>query len=385
LNDVQLAPLDPDDALLRTLEQEDEPAPEIVKHLLHAPEIVKYLLSLNIALPPDILLSASTGGRSKAQLIQYLIHAGADVSVATTDGDSPLHLLLTTDMGNGNIEDDRLECVKILIDAGCNPSVQNLAGETPLHAAAKSGFKYIIEYLLAQSVPLPHDILLVSTTRVIQFLLARGLDLCGMVANGETEMMCRVLKSSWGNADPGPLEFARILVSAGWDPSQRDSAGETAIHAAARKGRIDAIKFFLSQNASLPSDILFVAVLRTRERDGASIPLTRFLIREGASVHAAAPNGDTLLHVAITNNFPSEDIKQDKMWLWKMKEHDDCEMRSWEMIEILLNHGADPCVRNADGQTAIDLAEARGHFFKENFLRLVQSSGTRTSVQGLHP
>jgi hypothetical protein len=47
LDDVQLAPLDPDDALLRALEQEqDQPAPDSLRRLLHAPEMVKYLLSL---------------------------------------------------------------------------------------------------------------------------------------------------------------------------------------------------------------------------------------------------------------------------------------------------------------------------------------------------
>lgn len=34
-------------------------------------------------------------------------------------------------------------------------------------------------------------------------------------------------------------------------------------------------------------------------------------------------------------------------------------MRSWEVIEILLNRGADPSARNMDGQTPLDLAQRK--------------------------
>ena len=316
--------------------------------------VIKHILSLNITLPPDILLAASTGYSTKARVIRYLVKEGASVSVATTNGDTPLHLVL-----GGGVEDDRLECVKILIDAGCDPRARNIAGETPLHNAAMRGFCTVLEYLLSLGVPLPDDILLSSTATTMRLLLGKGLDLRSVAADGLTELIHRALDHPLEN---NAVELARILIchGAGWDPSLKDSAGETAFHVAARNGNIKALKFFLSQNVPLPFDVLLAALFGVEHwRIDYAVPLTRFLIREGASVNIAASNGETPLHLVITNfddGFESESLK------------------SWKLVEILLNCGADPSAQNVDGQTPLDLAKEGGHFFEQNFLRLVENS-----------
>ncbi|KAG8215993.1 ankyrin repeat-containing domain protein [Butyriboletus roseoflavus] len=107
--------------------------------------VIEYLLSLNITLPPDILLAASTGYPVDARVIHHLIQGGASVSVVTTNGDTPLHLVVL----DSGVEDDCLECVKTLIDAGCEPRARNLAGKIPLHNAAMHGFCTVLEYLLS--------------------------------------------------------------------------------------------------------------------------------------------------------------------------------------------------------------------------------------------
>jgi ankyrin repeat protein len=368
----------------------EEEALELAKHLVHAAgcipgalnslqetplhiaaqsgytSVIKYLLSLDIELPPDILLTASLapGYSDRVSLIRYLVQEDASVSVSTTDGDTPLHLLLVP----GSDEDDHLDCAKILIEAGCDPRAQNVAGETPLHRAARYGYTRILEYLLSQleGVPLPHDILLASETpTTLRFFLGKGLDLRSVSAVGVTDLMHRALDSDF-HRDNDTVEFARILVGAGWDPALKNSAGETAIHAAARNGDIAALKFFLSQNVRLPSDILLAAVSPPSDVPPGVhfrhifrvVPLTRFLVREGASVKVTASNGNTPLHLAMMGNFIPQYVT---------------ERLQWELVEILLD-GSDPYARNVGGQTPYDLAEAKGHFFKENFLRLVRNS-----------
>ena len=270
-------------------------------------------------------------------MIRYLVQEGASISVATTDGDTPLHLLLT-----GDEEPDRLECVKILVDAGCDPCAQNLVGETPLHRAAKCGYSSILEYLLSQGVPLPHDILLASETPMtLQFFLSKGLDLRGVAADGVTDLIHRVLRANLDfRRKNDAVEFARILIGAGWDPVLRNSAGETVIHVAARFGNIDAIKFFVSQNVLLPSNILLAALSPPSDVSVGvndsyacqyhAVPLICFLIREGASVNVAASNGDTLLHLAMRNFTHDQHIYPPPQQL------------SWEVVEILLHGGSDP-------------------------------------------
>ncbi|KAI9458501.1 ankyrin repeat-containing domain protein [Boletus coccyginus] len=315
---------------------------------------IKYLLSLpNTALPLDILLAASTGYSGRTELIRYLVEEGANVSVATTDGDTPLHLVIRF---GGN--EDRLECVKILVDAGCNPGAQNLAGETPLHAAARRGFNHILEYFTSCGIRLPDDILLASgTLTTIRFLVSKGLDLGSVAADDVTKLMHY-------NLEDGCAECARVFTSVGWDPALRNAASETAIHVAVRKVDIYAVKFFLSQNVPLPSDILLATLSPLSKHLSGVVHtehtphLTRFLIREGASVNVAASNGNTPLHLVMMRYT----------------------FRLWELIEILLNAGSDPSARNVDGQTPYDLAEAKGHFFKENFLRLVRNSRAHVRV-----
>ncbi|KAI9569376.1 ankyrin repeat-containing domain protein [Boletus coccyginus] len=364
----------------------EEHALELARHLVHAGcipcvlnssqetpmhiaarkgsiSIIKFLLSLDASLPPDILLAASIGYSSKTELIRYLVEEGANVSVATTDGDSPLHLLIT----RGD-EDDRLECVKILVDAGCDPGAQNLAGETPLHAAARHGFDNILEYFLSRGVPLPDNILPLAsgTLTTIRFLVGRGLDLRSVAVDDVTKLMHRALNSP-RNSDKDCVECAKTLINTGWNPSLKNAAGETAIHASVRNAKIGAIKFFLSQNVPLPSDVFLAALSPLSDVPPGGIndytrralALTYFLIREGAHVNVAGSDGNTPLHLVMMRNTPLNE------------DHTHLERLLWTLTEVLLDAGADPSVRNMDGRTLYDLAEAKGQFFNENFLRVV--------------
>jgi ankyrin repeat protein len=257
------------------------------------------------------------------------------------------------------------------VDAGCNPHAQNLAGETPLHRAARRGCNSILEYLLSQGALLPHDILLASqTATTLRFFLGKGLDVRSVATDDVTDLMHRVLDLD-SPRENHTVEFARILIGAGWDPALKNSVGKTAMHVAARNGKIDAIKFFISQNVPLPSDILLAAILPPSDASVSAgldaytwrvVPLTRFLIREGAGVNVAASNGNTPLHLVMMHNFTPD------------QDHPVTERLLWRLVEILLNGNSDPFARNMNGQTPYDLAEAKGHFFKENFLRLVRNS-----------
>lgn len=323
--------------------------------------VIEYFLSLNIALPPDILLATASGTSWKTvEMTRYLIDKGADVSVVTNEGDTALHLLLTQHE-KVNIEEDRLGSVKILVDAGCEPRSRNLAGKTPMHAAAKIGFTTVLEYLLLQDVPLPHDILLTSSPRTIHFLLGKGVDVSCVAANVDMQLMHRALDHVGSEEDY--LECANTLVGAGWDPSLMNSAGETPMHIAARHGQIPTMQYLLSQNVPLPSDVLLAQAV---PRDGAhhiipDIPLIRFLIREGANINTANSSGDTPLHLALR-------------FKCILDERFEFGSAQWKVVEILLDSGSDPSARNVDGRTPFDIAEANGRFFNENFLRLVQKS-----------
>lgn len=323
--------------------------------------IVDYYLSLGISLPSDIVLAAAAGWASeKAQVVRYLIEKGADASVATTDKDTPLHLLETEGIINGN---EYLGCIKILMDAGCDPCARNLAGETPMHAAARRGSITVLKFLLLQGVPLPHDILRTSAPSMFRSLISKGADARCVGTNVDMQLMHRAL--NFGNEEDC-LECAKTLVGAGWDPSLKNAAGQTPIHVAARQGHISVIKYLLSQGATLPPDILLAGLAPSNEfRHRTPKALIRFLICEGADVNAATSDRNTPLHLALPPGLVSGSARTlDRSVV----------SRLWEVVEILLNCGANPSARNAGGQTPFDIAEANGHFFNENFLRLVRKA-----------
>ena len=270
--------------------------------------VIDYYLSLGTSLPPDILLVAVTGWSStKAQAIRYLVEKGANASAATTDGDTPLHLLSPY---------DDLECVKILIHAGCDPRTQNLAGETPLHAAARYESISTLNYFLSQGIPLPDDILRISAPSIFRSLISKGVDARCVAANIDMQLLHRAIAS---HDEEDCLECAKILVGAGWNPSLRNSDGQTPIHIAAKRGHISIIQYLLSQSAPFPSDILLVVIPIGASPDS-WVSFIHFLIREGASVTAATSDGDTPLHLALRSNFILDDHDEFKLVWWKVVE-----------------------------------------------------------------
>jgi len=106
----------------------------------------------------------------------------------------------------------------------------------------------------------------------------------------------------------------------------------------------------------------------TNEYTRRALALTYFLIREGACVNVAGSNGNAPLHLIMMRNIlPDQD-------------HILLERLLWKLVEVLLDAGADPTARNMDGRTLYDLAEAKGPFYKENFLRLVRNSHAHVRV-----
>ena len=317
--------------------------------------VINYFLSLDIPLPPDILLAASKGHVEKANLIRLLIEKGADPHVVTTSGDSLLHLILTA--GNST---DRLKCVKLLIDAGCDPRARNAAGKTALHVAATNGFVAVLEHFLSLDLTLPNDIFL-SSTQTIDFLIQKGIDLRSVATNyGDARTV--ILRSY---DDENCLQRMKILIGLGWDLSAKDSAGDTAIHVIARSEFLSSLQYLLSQSVALPADILLAAVPSDEEPcTRHTVSLVHVLIRQGVNLNVTSSDGDTPLHLTLKS----------KITLPDEYPHLDHRNDLCKLIEILLNHGSDPHARNAAGQTPFDLAEAKGPFFKENFLRLVRNS-----------
>ena len=90
--------------------------------------------------------------------------------------------------------------------------------------------------------------------------------------------------------------ITKILVEAGCSPCERDADDKPPVHIAVVRGFISVVEYLLSQDAPLPSRILFTALQTTLPK---RVETIRLLTRKGANVHVLSPDGHPLLHVAM--------------------------------------------------------------------------------------
>ena len=241
--------------------------------------VAQYLVTLGASTPPDLLvtLNRDRSRWSTARMTRFLIKNGVDVHAHTSD-DSILHIALRC----FNTDKDVLDTVKLLVGYGCDPLEANSRGETPLHIAASRSYILVARYLITQ-----------------------GASVLTKASNGNT-----VLHFATGSVYHDPyevlpvdedgrvLEAVKFLVRYGCEPAAPNDNGETPLHIAVGRGRIKTIKYLLSLNIPLPSDILFTAIQSDNYSDCWRY-IIETLVTSGCDTRTPNSDGDTPLRVAI--------------------------------------------------------------------------------------
>ncbi|CAH8772651.1 ankyrin repeat domain-containing protein [Paenibacillus dendritiformis] len=134
--------------------------------------------------------------------------------------------------------------------------------------------------------------------------------------------------------------------------NEENGDGLLPLGIAAHCGRVDVVRTLLDRGADvnalscsaisiIPSNTaLHAAIAGARDRE-----VIQLLLERGANPALLDSNGHTCLHVAVL--------------------HDD----GIELIRLLLDHGADANARAEGGDTALSLALAQGHRHTAEFLR----------------
>ena len=292
--------------------------------------VVELLLSYNVPFPSDILLLALQQ-RSTLQMIQSLIHKGADVHSTTSDGDTVLHLSIAE-----YVERTSWDLVKTFMEAGCNLAARNSKGNTVLQVAFECGHTSVVELLLLHNVPFPSDILLLalrqrSALQVIQSLIHKCADVHSTTPDGDTVLHLAigtyVERMCW--------DLVKRFIEAGCNPSARNFKGKTVLESAIERGHTSVVELILSCNVPLPPDILPFAL-----RQRSTSQMIHFLTRKNAYVHATTSDGDTVLHLAIA------------MYV---------ERACWDLVKRFIEAGCNPTARNSKGKTVLEATIERGH------------------------
>lgn len=167
------------------------------------------------------------------QAIKLLLEKGAH---PTTKNQFGVHAISIA-CQNGD-----LESTKLLIDAGADPNGTLEGGETLLHSAARNGNEKLVQYLLDKKAKLDN--------------LADG---------KQTALM-------WA-ASAGNLAAVDTLLKAGADPEAVSKGGIAAMHYAARAGRISVVKRLLKAGVDVDSPINWKGSKRNTFPANKSTPL----------------------------------------------------------------------------------------------------------------
>ena len=301
----------------------------------------RYLLSLSGSLPPDLLVTLNHGSRwSTAPMIHFLVENGVNIHAHTSDGDPVFHIALCCLNSANHV----LEAVKVLVGYGCDPLEANSHGNTPLHIAVKRGHISAARYLLTLGAPHPPDLLVTlnhdrslwstPTAPMIRLLVKNGADVFAHSSDGDSVIHIALRYLRAGN---DALEAVKLLVGYGCDPLEANSRGNTPLHIAVEKGYISAARYLLTLGAPLPPDLL---VTFNRHRSlWSTVPMIRFLVKNGVDVHAHGSYGDSVVHTAVRCfNTPNDVL---------------------DAVKLLVGYGCDPLEANSRGVTSLHIAAER--------------------------
>ena len=225
---------------------------------------------------------------------QVLLDAGADIEARNKSGETPLFRALGC-----------AEATRLFLERGANVNVVDRKGQTPLHHRAN---------------PDSMEALIATKGSDVHAKDERGFTPLHSVVN---QPLCEV---------PAHVQ---VLLEAGADVNARDRGGNTPLMEAVVSDKPITAKVLIEGGASLNEyfgdnfSLVHKAVLDS------SIEVLKVLVEGGAEVETKDRFGDTPLHTAAIVARPE----------------------TLEVVQLLLDRGANPMMKNENGKTAWDYAQ----------------------------
>ncbi|RDW72345.1 ankyrin repeat domain-containing protein [Aspergillus mulundensis] len=308
----------------------------------------------------------------------------------------------------------QIDIVRMLLEAGANPTHIDEDGNSTLHRAIGTAKgTEIIHLLLKHGVhaePTDHKLTSLALHNGNTGLLRTFLDLGLIPTQSLTESVtCTPLHIAAAEASVDTLKF---LVSTGFDPSAQDSNGWTPFHYACKCYSIENMKYLLDLNPHAVNQTTtdgWTALTIGYKEDAAPIEYSdgaAFLIESGAKVNVTTPDapkytplhiaamwtlwdtmdlllqngaqiikaegsGETPLHCLSCEEWDADDQRGVKALieygadvnaqddegftlLHRLLRRHDPPGNLGEFVDVLLEAGADPSIRDKEGKTAKD-------------------------------
>ena len=266
--------------------------------------------------------------------LEVLIKDGAaNVNITDQQNQPFLHLVVREHFGFSR---DRL--LPLMINAGADLNIRDSRGRTVLHVLSEFGFYRVNPSIL----------------RTMIMFLEAGANINATDSQGQTPLHYS-----------RNLNMTRMLIERGANINATDSQGQTPLHKAVRSRNSSLVTLLLGAGTSVQGISLFEAI-----RVG-SIPLVEKLIESGADVNArdSQTRGQTLLQYTITLTKPNiraweaslkpeiiEKLLNADASIEGISISDAVRSRSPELVQRLIQDGADVNARDASGRTPLQYA-----------------------------
>jgi ankyrin repeat protein len=301
--------------------------------------------SLVLASSVDELFEAAKAGNSSQ--IRRILSAGVDVNSRNNDKVTPLQVAV-----NWN----QLDAVKALLSHGANPNYVGGNLHPALHVATG------------------------RDTEIVKVLLKAGanVNLPGgygytplQLAAGNRDETFRTLLKNGGYHGPVPkrIETVKLLIEAGADLNSLDSGGTTPLSEAMSRNNLDIAEILLKAGANIHQRLRFD---RDRMQWGDTVLMQTISYSPksgtGYVVYKDTKPIELLLRFGANPNDRNEDMYRDDLeahggWDWRGYSAltYSAKRGMFNVVKLLLEHGADVNLPRTDGKTALQLARENSH------------------------
>lgn len=279
------------------------------------------------------------------EVVQLLIESGAELNACTSRGESAL--LLAAWGGHAQV-------VQELLEKGANLHLTDECGRPPISLAAKGGFTNCIQLLVqhgasilncGQGDSILHCAVTSGRIDLLEKFVAMGVPIDHPNDQGQTALHACIIHRS---GDSGRI--AQKLVALGANVHATDCRGYTPLVGAVIKEQMDVIELLIQHGSStdLPAfdDAMVTAVTQC------STNCVRKLIELGANVNARNAKDGTLLESAV-------------------------KFERLDMIELLVQHGADLELPGSNGMVPIIVAVKYGGACLKTLIKLKANVNAR--------
>ena len=302
-----------------------------------------------------------------ADIVRSLINHDANLNVRCKDYDMEFHEVWWTPL-HAAIYDNHLDMVHLLLEGGADPEARNSEDQTGLFMASSRGHADAVRLLIDGGADLN----------------AKSRDWTEYGIEVEwTPLHAAIYKER--------QDIVLLLLERGSDPEIRSSQDETALYVASSCKCANIVPHLISHGAdpSAECEFLHSTPLHVASRHG-SLEITRMLLEHGANPNAMNYSGGTALHVVskitvvglLLEYGVNVDVRDKERWTPLHKAAFNLNL---QVLEVLLDRGADPHALTNDGKTPLQLADVPYYWAsKKDQAQIIQLLSERTGerIQG---